>query len=400
MITAILIAITQDPVLSTKIIAALTYTLVSLAIYLFTVTILKDKKLAIPALVLASIQPALQYHFIHGTYNIILCIAIYIIYITLIADIQKPIKGLRYVLLFLLTITSPLASLELAQLLMITLAISIIYFWTRDREKSVTLIFYLVSLVSIYLYYGAWVAYNPPVLQYPLKPSYEPLDILGGPFIISFQAILTFIYLFTLIYFKKYVKLAQMIIVATPLLLVLNTYHPLLLSLIILLTTPISLTLVRYIKGQIIGLKKTKEDDETIIEIEVSLDKITLIVLLIILIPTIITQAATIAKQYDASDVEDIKDYIPKITSWINGNLTDKDRLAAPPAIIKWLEIYSNKRLVPENTREYYEALDIVTSTTYRIETPYLRLDDWQPYSVARTPLIYAWNKREYIPIL
>ena len=398
-VTALLTTFMGDALLATKIMAALVYTLLSLSVYFYTSRILNEKLLALAALLLASMHPAFLNMLFEGTYNVLLCAAIYVFFTSLLLKSGKAPNKKSYITLFALSILSPLASLELAKIIAISLALSIIYYWRREKRKSVSSLSLLVSLSSVYVYYGAWAGYKPPALEYPLKNQQFIVDLAGGPFIFSLQILLAIAYLVSLAYKKERAKLVKNIVALAPPSALSVFQNPLTIIILSAITLPASIThLTKH--REAVEIRKVKEDKEEAIEVEISMEKATALVLALILIGAVYVQGFGIATSYAEASPPHYYEQLLEASEWIKYNLTSRDVLAAPPEIIKWLEVFSEKKIALENTREYYEMLDAITSTIHRIETPYLRIDEWEPCSTAKAPLVYSWNGVEYVPLL
>jgi len=84
---------------------------------------------------------------------------------------------------------------------------------------------------------------------------------------------------------------------------------------------------------------------------------------------------------------------------WINGNIHGEAVLCSKPVVAAWLEALSGKRFI--GFRGLDEALvsETIESTSFRILTPSLLVDEWEPFSTTRSPRISYYDGKRYEPI-
>ncbi len=91
-------------------------------------------------------------------------------------------------------------------------------------------------------------------------------------------------------------------------------------------------------------------------------------------------------------DVEDASQFLRTVSA---GQL-----IVAHPSIANWLSATSHLMVLPTVNSASFEIADLLTTTSFRIITPYLKVDDWQPFSAAKAPLIYVYDGKTYRPLL
>ena len=84
----------------------------------------------------------------------------------------------------------------------------------------------------------------------------------------------------------------------------------------------------------------------------------------------------------------------------LTGFVADRGALLAPAKLSAWLGALTGLNvLLPSNASQAWE-LDAVTSTAFRIQTAYLMVDEWQPFSSRRSPFIYHYDGAIFAPLL
>ncbi|MFQ6086297.1 MAG: hypothetical protein ACE5OY_08585, partial [Candidatus Bathyarchaeia archaeon] len=90
---------------------------------------------------------------------------------------------------------------------------------------------------------------------------------------------------------------------------------------------------------------------------------------------------------------------IASAVRWIRGNMRGEAVLASKPLVAAWLEALSGKRFI--GFRGLDEALvsETIKSTSFRILTPSLLVDEWEPFSASKAPCISYYDGGGYEPI-
>lgn len=137
-----------------------------------------------------------------------------------------------------------------------------------------------------------------------------------------------------------------------------------------------------------------KSDDEY--EVEVSLGRfaaaspaILLIILLILAIPsTIILGDHEIVPPPRVSDIIDASNFLSHNAG---GGL-----VVAHPSLASWLLASSNLNVLPVVDDTTFKAADLLTTTSFRIMNSFLKVDDWEPFSAAKAPLIHVYDGKNF----
>ncbi|MCS7143311.1 MAG: hypothetical protein NZ920_05970 [Aigarchaeota archaeon] len=74
--------------------------------------------------------------------------------------------------------------------------------------------------------------------------------------------------------------------------------------------------------------------------------------------------------------------------------------IVAHPSIANWLSASSTLKVLPTVNSESFEIADLLTSSSFRVVTQYLKIDDREPFSAARAPLIQIYDGKRYRPFL
>ena len=86
--------------------------------------------------------------------------------------------------------------------------------------------------------------------------------------------------------------------------------------------------------------------------------------------------------------------------SALNPSVFGLGLVAAPSSIAPWLRAELGTNTLPALTPNGSAIADAVTSTTFRLRSPYLVADEWTPLSSVRSPVIYAYDGATYSAIL
>lgn len=84
----------------------------------------------------------------------------------------------------------------------------------------------------------------------------------------------------------------------------------------------------------------------------------------------------------------------------LNPSLFGQGLVVAPSIIAPWLRADLGVKTLVPLTANQSATVDAVTSTSFRLRSNYLMVDDWTPMSFVRSPLISAYDGLEYAPVL
>jgi len=139
-----------------------------------------------------------------------------------------------------------------------------------------------------------------------------------------------------------------------------------------------------------------------VVEVVIDLPKLAALLLVAFLtVSTVIVGynvSASIYNEYSVSrDFTD--EEIASAVRWMKENIRGEAVLSSKPMVAAWLEALSGKRFI--GFGELNEALisETVESTSFRILTPSLLVDEWEPSSTSRAPLISYYDGGRYEPI-
>ena len=180
----------------------------------------------------------------------------------------------------------------------------------------------------------------------------------------------------------------------------LSIFHPrsLILSVpVILAFIPSSLIYWReMVKVRKVAEKETEPYYEIEIEPGLAL-KVTVAILTVMLLILAIPSAIVLGNheaqpQTRARDIEDAFHYLQTISA--------SGLIVAHPSMANWLSAISGLMVLPTVNNVSFEIADLLTTTSFRIITSFLKVDDWEPFSPAKSPLIHVYDGKTYRPLL
>ena len=149
--------------------------------------------------------------------------------------------------------------------------------------------------------------------------------------------------------------------------------------------------------------KARDKDDQEITEVTVDVPRAMLVTLVAYLLVSSTVSMWSVSSSYYYSNSVSRYFTDKELTSaidWLKENVPPNCAIIAPPAVAPWLQALVPNRIVGFRTMEERMAAEAVTRTNFRIQTPYLLMDDWEPYSTTMSPLISAYDGSVYVDIL
>jgi len=139
-----------------------------------------------------------------------------------------------------------------------------------------------------------------------------------------------------------------------------------------------------------------------VVEIIIDLPKLAAIVLVVLLtISTVGVGYSVSASMYNEHSVSRYftDEEIASAVKWMEGNVRGEAILSSKPIVAAWFEALSGKRFI--GFRGLNEALvsETIESTSFRILTLSLLVDEWEPFSTSKAPCISYYDGRRYEPI-
>jgi hypothetical protein len=86
-------------------------------------------------------------------------------------------------------------------------------------------------------------------------------------------------------------------------------------------------------------------------------------------------------------------------SSFLSQNVRD-ELIIAHPSLANWLLVYSNLKILPIIDDATFKTADLLTTTSFRMINPYMKVDDWEPFSAAKAPLIHVYDGRNFKPLV
>ena len=85
---------------------------------------------------------------------------------------------------------------------------------------------------------------------------------------------------------------------------------------------------------------------------------------------------------------------------WIDENIRREAILSSRPVVGAWLEALSGREFIGSGGLDEALVSETVESTSFRILTPSLLVDEWEPFSVSKSPCVSYYDGRGYEPIV
>jgi len=139
-----------------------------------------------------------------------------------------------------------------------------------------------------------------------------------------------------------------------------------------------------------------------VVEVVIDLPKLAAILLVIFLTASTVgvgyITSASMYNEYSASRYFTDEE-IASAVKWMGENIRGEAILSSKPIVAAWLEALSGNRFI--GLRGLNEALasETIESTSFRILTPSLLVDEWEPFSASRSPRLSCYDGKGYEPI-
>ncbi|MGC8912110.1 MAG: hypothetical protein ACP5K8_08550 [Nitrososphaeria archaeon] len=147
------------------------------------------------------------------------------------------------------------------------------------------------------------------------------------------------------------------------------------------------------------SLKRIGDDNEVQYEVEVSLDRLTaalpaifLTIMLLLAVPSTIILGDH--EMVPPARVEDIRD----ASNFLSKNVGE-GLIVAHPSIANWLLSSSGLKVLPVVDENTFKAADLLTTTSFRIVNSYMKVDDWEPFSASKAPLVHVYDGKNFRPL-
>jgi len=149
--------------------------------------------------------------------------------------------------------------------------------------------------------------------------------------------------------------------------------------------------------------KAKDENEQEITEVTVDVPRAMLVTLVAYLLVSSTVSMWSVSSSYHYSNSVSRFFTDRELTSaidWLRKNVPSNCAIMAPPAVAPWLQALVPNRVVGFRTIEERMAAEAVTQTNFRIQTSYLIVDDWEPYSTSMSPLVSAYDGSAYVNLL
>lgn len=343
---------------------------------------------------LTAFTPMFSDTLLKGDYRLFMALTFVTIFIVSICRFtQKPSKicwMATIITLAFIPFTDPHLLLWLSIQILVTLVICafflgrkfILYFASAGIVYAAIAL--LSTMVSTSLYDSLW--RSDPFIQFTL-------NILISAFLIT-SSVIGMLSL----YVRRYHKLLFINISWLLTSIICAIFEPLALSLtlpILFALTPASFWFMKQL-FVVRKIKDEKGDGEPQYEIEVDLGKFIAVSPLLILSILLILNIPVTIVLGDHEIVPPLRVEDIYTTSKFLSQETGQQFIVAHPSLANWLLAYSKLKVLPVIDDKTFKTADLLTTTSFRMLNRFLKVDDWEPFSAARAPLIHVYDGKNF----
>jgi len=178
-----------------------------------------------------------------------------------------------------------------------------------------------------------------------------------------------------------------------------SIFDPRILSFTIPVSSALAAASLSYVRGLAKVVKGEPEGGEPQYEVEVSLDRLLaalpaalLITLLLLAVPsTIVLGDHEMVPPPRVDDIYEASAFLSKNAG--------RELIVAHPSLANWLLSSSNLNVLPVVDDETFKAADMLTTASFRIVNPFMKVDEWEPFSASKAPLIHVYDGKNFRPI-
>ena len=394
--------LTVDHFLSLKLTSILILSLVPLATFLLTTIVTENMFAATASAWLTAFTPLTVAPILIGNYGAVLGLLFSTLYITfLLMYLKKP--ATRTLLLLLTAETLTVLGNIHAATITLSVVVTLTFLIIQGKKKKDTKKLLFLSLIVFTVPFLALFAVGNPLQTLNSSFQVNPVFWVQDPWFSLPLTISAAIGAYTL--FKKTNQ-------STFLLLLVSTMIPLASSPIPgsgslhIFASPFlavfSASTLLWLR-EAFSLKETKdENDETVIEITVDVPKTAAIIIIgILLVSTVNSGYNTSTWLYNQNSVSKYfkeNEVLPAV-QWINKNIPEETVLSSRLAVAAWLEALTGRRVLGFRGNDEALLSETLDSTSFRILTSSLMVDEWEPFSVSKAPRISCYDGQTYKPM-
>jgi hypothetical protein len=166
------------------------------------------------------------------------------------------------------------------------------------------------------------------------------------------------------------------------------------------LLLPLALLPLKLLR-QSYSINKEFENEEEIIVLNLEGDKFFSALLSAITLISLFNYGYYIAMDAPISYIND-KDLssLMNVIDWMKANLTEPGLVATPTYLAPLFEGFLGSRVLSWRSPQDPLLTNAINDTCFRLLTPYLLVDELEPLSTSKAPLISAFDGNQYIPLL
>ena len=361
-----------DLILSVKLTIALLYSLIPLSMYFLTYNLFKNK---LTALISAFLTSILTINLLSTPLRYASEIPVFLLLPVLLISLYRllALKSKYYIaVLIAVLLLMLLSNLRICYLTSTILTLFTVY----NYRKCIPI------LPSLTLSYISTIYYS---LTNGLIVESISLDILNPSAILAIISTIAGVYLAFRNY-RNILPYTLIPLISTTMLLPIIVNHLLLIPAI-----PLISLLSTLCKGSIQSIK-AMEDGESVYEVNIDLDRLTPVLLLLLLISSLIYNTYVFTSSYKPYSNESL--HIRKLSREIRDLIPIGSRIIAPLNLSIWIEALTGLDML--GVYSYGVKMDRVTLTNYRLMNSYIIVDDTNPVTHQYTPRVKVYDGYEY----
>lgn len=385
-----------------KLTSIVIFSVLPLSTYLLASVVAENRIVGVASAWLMAFMPVAIAPIMIGNCGLVLGLLFFVVYLTLLLEYHKNGSN-RLLLLVLLAETLTVLS-DINSALLVLPVIIVFSFFTLQRKEDATIRKLLIlSFLFLAIPFSALSALGYPLQVQDMTLWINPTLWTKDLWFTLPLAISTAVGIYTLF---KNIESASFSVLLVSALVPLASALALFSSSLHVLSAPILAMLAAspllWLRESYL-VRETKENEENpVVEITIDLPKFAAILLVAILTVSTVNVGYNISvmtyTQYSVSRYFTYEE-VASAVEWIDENIPEESILSSRQEAAAWLEALSGKRFIGSKGQDEALISDTIETTSFRILTPSLLVDEWEPFSVSKAPRISYYDGEEYRPI-
>ncbi|MFQ5710339.1 MAG: hypothetical protein ACE5GD_01025 [Candidatus Geothermarchaeales archaeon] len=388
-----------DVLTAVKLTPILILSLLPLFTYLLATLLTGSRLVGIAAAWFSAYIPSSNVALWMGSYNLVFGLTFFTAYLYLL--IKNLHNGTRTSLILFITtlFLSILSSLASAVLVFLTLIILSVSLFDRNWSASIKLLHlgYLFGATLALLLILGFISLNPTsIYVWGVDPTISAGNLMFDILLVFGLALGTYSFLK-----KSRLKVLPLLFASTILPFALSYIASL--NQVYMFSTPAISILVA---SPLLWLREsysTRRVDDEAVEVTIDLPRMAVVAFVVfLLVFNISVGLSTSTSMYQKNSVSQYftDEEFTSAVDWVKENTNEASIIVSKPLVGAWLEALTNRKVVGFRSMEDSLASRTMDSTGFRILTPHLQIDDWEPFSTTKSPLISYYDGDKYEPLI